>query len=301
MDKNKHLFYMRKLLREFYSDELLASELRFKGGTAAMLFEGLPRFSTDLDFNLVHRSKQEEVFNRIREIALRNGKIADCADKRFGPIVVLDYGAGDRNLKIEVSNRMFDSHYVMRDFASGIIPVMVQADMLSHKLCALQARKAPRDIFDVWYFMSKGWPVNDNIIKERSMMDIHTFLGECLNVVDGFSSKSIMSEIGELLDGSMKDFVREKLLFDLKGFIEDFMDYPYVSELPLCDHTRLLFEKDSLLPCFKKNSIDPSTVSNKELSDILSGKRVSLRDTKGINRTFRQFGDRFVVSTGLGI
>jgi len=45
---------MVQLLKDIYSDIELANYLGFKGGTALMFFYELPRFSVDLDFNLIH-------------------------------------------------------------------------------------------------------------------------------------------------------------------------------------------------------------------------------------------------------
>ena len=59
MDTNKHKFFMLQLLKDIFNDALLSSVLAFKGGTATMFFHNLPRFSTDLDFNLLDSQKEE--------------------------------------------------------------------------------------------------------------------------------------------------------------------------------------------------------------------------------------------------
>ena len=53
MDVNRHKFYMLQILKDIYSDPKLSTALGFKGGTALMFFYNLPRFSVDLDFNLL--------------------------------------------------------------------------------------------------------------------------------------------------------------------------------------------------------------------------------------------------------
>lgn len=53
LSKDLHKNVFVDILRAVYSDPLLRNTLGFKGGTAAMLFYGLPRFSVDLDFNLL--------------------------------------------------------------------------------------------------------------------------------------------------------------------------------------------------------------------------------------------------------
>ena len=57
-----------------------------------MFFYNLPRFSTDLDFNLLNEEKETEVYERVRKIILKYGKIHDEAIKHYGIILVLDYG-----------------------------------------------------------------------------------------------------------------------------------------------------------------------------------------------------------------
>ncbi len=117
MDTNKHKFFMLQLLKDIFSDALLSSVLAFKGGTATMFFHNLPRFSTDLDFNLLDPEKETEVFERVRKIVLKYGKIHDEAIKHYGIIIiVLDYGIGERKLKIEISNRPYDNHYEIRNY-----------------------------------------------------------------------------------------------------------------------------------------------------------------------------------------
>ena len=61
------------------------------------------KFSVDLDFNLLDKSKEELVYNKVQKILEQYGRIIDKAMKYYGPIIVLDYGAGERKLKVEIS------------------------------------------------------------------------------------------------------------------------------------------------------------------------------------------------------
>ena len=67
MDTNKHKFFMLQLLKDLFSDALLSSVLAFKGGTATMFFYDLPRFSTDLDFNLLNPEQEKEGSAHLRQ------------------------------------------------------------------------------------------------------------------------------------------------------------------------------------------------------------------------------------------
>lgn len=293
---------MRKLLREFYADGLLASELKFKGGTAVMLFDGLPRFSTDLDFNLTNKYNQSAVFERIREIASRSGRIIDCADKLFGPVVVLDYGTGERNLKIEVSNRIYDNHYVSLASGNLVVPVMCHSDMATHKMCAMLARRAPRDVFDTWFFLSKGWSLNDFIIKERTGLSVEDFLNASLVSVSKVSPTAMMVEIGELLDDKMKSFVRSgALIEEVNALISDYLSFPLIEKQELTEHSRLLLQNSSLLPVLRKQKIDPSEISSETLFSILQGDKTRLRNRTGGSVDIQLKSEKFVVSKGRGV
>ena len=87
------------ILREIYSDTLLRINLGFKGGTAAMLFYALPRFSVDLDFDLLNPDKKEAVFARLKEILPSFGEVIETSDKHHTLLFVLRYKKYNSSLK----------------------------------------------------------------------------------------------------------------------------------------------------------------------------------------------------------
>ena len=97
MDTNKHKFFMLQLLKDIFSDALLSSVLAFKGGTASMFFHNLPRFSTDLDFNLLDSDKEKEAYKRLRRIVLKYGNIHDEAISTTGSSSFLTMGLVKEN------------------------------------------------------------------------------------------------------------------------------------------------------------------------------------------------------------
>lgn len=137
-------------LRIIYSDTLLRNVLGFKGGTAAMLFYGLPRFSVDLDFNLLDPEKKETVFNRLKEILPKYGTLIQAKDKHFTLFFLVSYKKGERGLKIEISKRPLQFRYVLKNFLGISMLVMIEEDMAAGKLSALLTRKlfATRDLLD---------------------------------------------------------------------------------------------------------------------------------------------------------
>lgn len=83
LDLARHKTILINLLKDIYSDVELRTILGFKGGTAAMMFYDLPRFSVDLDFDLLNEEKKELVLEKIKKILPPYGEIHDAAEKRF--------------------------------------------------------------------------------------------------------------------------------------------------------------------------------------------------------------------------
>jgi len=228
VDINRHRFFLVQILKDIYSDLELANYLGFKGGSALMFFYDLPRFSVDLDFNLLDVEKEIFTYRKVRHILLKYGKIFDEATKFFGPLIVLDYGMNERKLKVEVSNRLFDDRYEIKNLLGINMKVMVQEDMFAHKLCALLDRDAVanRDIFDCWFFMQRQTPVNKNIVECRMDMPLSQYLQTCIEHLEGMSNKGLLQGMGELLDSKMKRFVKTKMRSELIKFLKLYKKYP---------------------------------------------------------------------------
>lgn len=232
VDINRHKFFLVQILKDIYSDVELANYLGFKGGTALMLFYGLPRFSVDLDFNLIIKEKEEVVYKKIRKILLKYGTIYDEAKKFYGPVIVLDYGIGERKLKIEISNRMFENRYEIKNFLGINMRVMVLPDMFAHKLCAFLDRNsiAGRDIFDCWFFMKNQSPVNKDIVESRMNIPMADYIQKCIDRLERVSDKGLLQGIGELMDNEMKKFVRTKLRTETIGLLRFYKEYPILGD-----------------------------------------------------------------------
>lgn len=228
MDKQKHKLYMAQILSLIFKDKELCNILGFKGGTALMFFHGLPRFSTDLDFNLLEADKLDTTFNKVRQILTRFGTIDDEAKKQFGPVLVLDYGKGERMLKVEISTRQYDNHYETLTLAGTDIRVLTLPDMFAHKLCAMGERLSPRDVFDVWFFLQqKHTAINENIIRERTGKSASEYAKWCAQRVREASPKLLMQGLGEVLDNTRtKNFVRTKLIDETAQALELFAAFP---------------------------------------------------------------------------
>ena len=197
-----------------------------------MFFHKLPRFSTDLDFNLLDTDKLNLVYAKMRQILLRFGSIDDEAKKQFGPILVLNYGKGERMLKVEISMRQFDNHYEMRTLAGTDIRVLTIPDMFAHKLCAMGERLSPRDVFDVWYFLQQLHAnINETIIMERTGKTVAEYASWCAGRVRESSPKLLMQGLGEVIDDTRtKNFIKTKLIEETVQALELFASFPQIEK-----------------------------------------------------------------------
>ena len=231
MDTNKHKYFMLQILKDVFSDAELADCLAFKGGTAAMFFYGLPRFSIDLDFNLLDTGKEKEVYAKVKRILLKYGSIHDEALKFYGAVFVLDYGQGERKLKVEISNRQYDNHYEIKNLLGIDMKVMVKSDMFAHKLCALLDRNeiTGRDVFDCWFFLNTQTPINAKIVESRMGMLLPEYIQRCIDTLEQVSDKTIMNGLGELTDGETKKFAKTKLRKETISLLGFFKAFPVVA------------------------------------------------------------------------
>ncbi|MBU0649334.1 nucleotidyl transferase AbiEii/AbiGii toxin family protein [Patescibacteria group bacterium] len=107
LNKERHQLIMGQILKDIYTNTRIAPLVGFKGGTCAYFFYGLPRFSVDLDFDLLVPGEEniKKVFQEIQAIIGRYGAIKDECVKLNTILFEMSYGPEDRNIKIEISVR----------------------------------------------------------------------------------------------------------------------------------------------------------------------------------------------------
>lgn len=204
------------ILRDMYANPALRTLLGFKGGTAAMLFYDLPRFSVDLDFDLLNPDKKLAVMAHMATLLPAFGSVREATEKRFTLFFLLNYRKGQRNLKIEISKRPSGSTFIPIPYLGISMLVMTQEDMAANKLAALLTRKkfATRDIFDVWFFLKNQWPVNDVLLEEKIGMPISRALEKAVKRIGDTKPTELLSGLGELLDAKQKLWAHAHLIED---------------------------------------------------------------------------------------
>ena len=217
LNQTTHKNILLQILKEIYTDTSLGPLLGFKGGTAAYLFYGLDRFSVDLDLDLLDETKEDYVFEKIKNILNNFGEIKEKFKKRNTLFFILSYNLEAQNIKIEISRRNFGSQYELKNYLGISMLVMARADMFAHKLVALTDRPnlTNRDLYDLWFCLKNNWEINKEIAEKRTKMNFKDYLKKCLLVAEGVEERNILSGIGELLDEKQKKWIKENLKKDL--------------------------------------------------------------------------------------
>lgn len=211
-----HKTILFQVLKDIYSDSIIAPLLGFKGDTAAVMFYGLSRFSADLDFDLLDDRWKDIVFERTVNIVTKHGVLKEAHKKRFNLFCLLSYGEVSRNIKVEINLRQFGSRYELKTYLGVSMLVMVPEDMFAHKLIAMSERigKTSRDIYDVWFFLQNRFPINKDIVEARSGMPFDVLLDRCISQLEKMNNRKILDGVGEFLTPSQKDWAKAKLRQD---------------------------------------------------------------------------------------
>jgi len=230
LNRTKRETTMRNIINDIYLDKDLSPILGFKGGTACYFFYKLPRFSTDLDFNLLNLNKTKIVWQKMFNILKEHGEVTDKHIKQNTIFFLLSHTKGRTAIKIEISTRKIEeiSSYNLEEFYGTSILVMKKEDIFANKLIALTKRyeATPRDLFDIHFFFKNNWDINEKIIKKVTGEGLLNYLSKLLKTINkNFKGKNILTGFGELLENrSQKDFVKRKLANETINQIKFYID-----------------------------------------------------------------------------
>lgn len=214
LDSARHRVKLIEILKDIYDDPELRTSLGFKGGTAAMLFYDLPRFSVDLDFDLLKTGNEDLIFDKIKAILGKHGTLREARKKRFTLFFQISYERGGHTIKVEASRRTSSSQFEPKSYLGIPMLVMKQADMAAGKLSSIITRKKPamRDVYDTWFFMKNHWPVSERVFEEKTGQSLDKGLKTIIKQVKGIRRNQILQGLGELVERGQKDWARDKLV-----------------------------------------------------------------------------------------
>lgn len=149
----------------------IGNALVFKGGTALRLAYGSPRFSDDLDFSALGTVSEEDFKKACRVAAgtVPDAVLVEALAKRFTLFALMQfripYIGRPFSMKIEISVRK-ESWKQARDYelkllssevtnVTGLAQTATLDRMEKDKRMALESRRQPRDLYDLWFISQK--------------------------------------------------------------------------------------------------------------------------------------------------
>lgn len=216
-------------LSSLYQDRA-ATAVYFKGGTAIRLLLGSSRFSEDLDFSTTLTKTQ---------IAPVIKRLEHSLQKELPGLTIRSLYSGKTGIRYRLKYQPPDFKYPLTirldvtlvkkvaqatvspfvtKFPIVLFPVVSHlsgAEILAEKICALMTRSKGRDLFDVWYLLEKGIPLDKKILREKLSAGGITFnQASLLKKVANYPQKKLHLDLAQFLPGPQKaiiDMLPQKL------------------------------------------------------------------------------------------
>lgn len=222
---------MGRILRDIYRDNSLAPVLGFKGGTCAYFFYGLPRFSVDLDFDLLGQEPDiKKIFSDVKAILAEYGQLKDEHIKQNTILFHLSYGPGEHKVKIEISTRYSvmeaSRSYSAQKYLGISMLAAKKAYLFAGKLLALGGRSelAMRDIYDAWFFAKNSWDIDYGVIQENTGQEARQYLGKCIARIEQVKENQILKGLGELVPEKDKSWLKNNLKQETMFLLENYQE-----------------------------------------------------------------------------
>ena len=190
----RHKSQLLRLLTAILKDPKLAGSLYFKGGTCAALRGILPRFSVDLDFDLLDKSKIDDLRPRIIKLTKKLGfTLKDQSQHALQFFLKYDAPEKTRNtLKLEISDLVSPKNeYEITNLSeiNQVAQAQTISTMVANKLVAALARVdsnghvSGRDFYDLREFLMAGLPINQAVVEERTSKKYGEYIENLLSYV----------------------------------------------------------------------------------------------------------------------
>ena len=230
---------IREYLQILFLSELYeqkeSSKIHFKGGTALRLLLNSFRFSEDLDFTSLNTPDEiKRVLAKvIREINLvvpgaelrqvktninsLTGFLRYKTDEMKFPLNIhLEFSLREKPLTEK--NMVLETLFPVSPYP--IVKCLSWEEILAEKIRALMHRAKGRDLFDIWYLLSKGteidWIMAD---KKMSFYKKRVTREDVLSKINSFDQKMLKLDLGKFLPLNQRKIamlIKELLMEKLK-------------------------------------------------------------------------------------
>lgn len=226
--------YLQILFLSVLYEQKESSKIYFKGGTALRLLLNSFRFSEYLDFtSLISAGEIKNLLGKtikkinliVPEIELKQVKTNinsltgflkyKTTELKFPLNIHMEFSLREKPLteKEVVLETLFPiSPY-------PIIKCLSWEEILSEKIRALMHRAKGRDLFDIWYILSKGIEIDWKMVnKKMALYNKKISLDDLADKISGFDQKKLKLDLGKFLPlnqrrlaEKIKEILMEKL------------------------------------------------------------------------------------------
>lgn len=221
--------YLQLVFLSYLYAQPQAGKVYFKGGTAVHLLFDSPRFSEDLDFSTVLsaadagrliKEAETEMRREIPEIkmllryrgkqGIRFKLIYESADFKYPMAIRID-------ISFEKPLVPVSSPLVTR-FPIALFPIvshLAAAEILAEKVRAVLERAKGRDMFDLWFLLSKNYAIDKDLAAQK--IGRKTFMPELRRKIANFPDKTLKLDLDQFLPAPTRKIA------DLKQRVESLL------------------------------------------------------------------------------
>jgi predicted nucleotidyltransferase component of viral defense system len=197
------------------------SQIAFKGGTALKLFYDLPRYSEDVDYDILPGVFDEELLDVItRLFKKQKWEITDQALKYYTLLFELRFAGIERNfrLKIEISTREKQFDTAILSLRGVPVLTLEPSFLMTEKLFTFIERETGRDIFDAWFILNNAYTLNESMI-QKTFRDERSFYQTILKRIEKTDPRKISRHTGKLLGPDYRNWIKTSFLADFNMLI----------------------------------------------------------------------------------
>ncbi len=228
--------YIQLLFLKYLYEQKKSENIFFKGGTAIHLLYHSFRFSEDLDFTALEiPQKIEKLINEIMirlEKEIGDLSLSDNASKDNSLSKTIKYQGGFKyplTIRLDFSFREKPLTRVMSPLETAFpilpYPLVVHIDseeLMAEKVRALIMRKKGRDLFDLWFLLSKNILIREDFMDSKMNYYKKKYtVKDVITAINTFDVKEVERDLGKFLPKNyrsiIKDF-KQKVLEKMNAF-----------------------------------------------------------------------------------
>jgi len=216
--------YLQLLFLKYFYDLPKSNQIYFKGGTSIKFLYESFRFSEDLDFSSDLKEEeiksliQKAIKNLSREISVSFKQEKSIADSFTGRIFqkISDFNF-PLTVRLDISLRekpiYIENNYIETIFPISPYPLVVHLavkEILAEKIRALIIRGKGRDLFDIWFLLSKKIEIDWDLINlKMSLYNRKTNLKEIMTIIKKTPDQEIKKDLTKFLPLNQRESVKK--------------------------------------------------------------------------------------------